>query len=546
MKNLNFSHLFPIPYIENKLHIHYPDGATLIVILDDNAFYIIGKGDYWENIDILNEQVQKEIMEQYFQVAPARIIKQKENLFIDFIEPIPRTAVSLKNALPFSSNDFYLDKSKIINRIYKACSNHYSDCTPDSFYLVIYQPYIISTGVFFLGYTLDSEYDLSTLQKAFGNQVYTISFAKYFDERAKITSKILPSEPYESEANARESAEKKELMKTAILSFLESYSYPDFHSAIVSRVIGQPNLSLVLANIYNYLENIANGTPCHSNILLSAPSGCGKTETYRALHDYFAEKLPFLPVLLIDVTHFTEAGYRGRNSDEILQTIAARKTLGIGLVFFDEFDKKLIPSIGSTGINYNAAFQTELLTLLEGGPILDKNGKLLFNSSNTLFICLGSFNHVREKKIKKFNTKSIGFESQVQPSPSNHYMNITISDVIEQGASYELAGRFSLFINYYQLSPNAIDLIIDKTIAQISKGLSIDIRISSSMRVFLHQNANSEYGCRGLKSLLEQAVYPIFSQILLNEKYRSEFEIILNDEQNSYYKRKVLEPNEAF
>lgn len=542
MQDLNFSYHRYMHYNEQKLPITYPNGAILVLTIDDNEIYILGEGDYVKDIDINNRQTRTEIMEQFLEVAPPHIKIQEDCFFLEMASPIARSNISLKHALPFSIEDFYWDKAKVINNYFHACSRQYpKECNPSTFSIALYKPATFSTGIFYLGYTIEKEYDLSALRYTLGEHVFLLTYEKFHEKRQGIVSDLLSSQhnPYGKEM--AEMTKQKDGFKHIIANWLTNTPYADFHSHISSRVLGQPNLSLILVNIYNYFENLAKGTPCHSNILLSAPSGCGKTETYRALHDYFAEYLPFLPVLQIDVTHFTEAGYRGRNIDEIFQIIAARKTLGIGIIFFDEFDKKLIPSLNSAGIDYNAALQAELLTLLEGSPILDKNGKLLFDSSNTLFICLGSFNYIREKKLKRLNAKSIGFENQIKKPTNDHFIDITIGDVIEQGGSYELAGRFSLLINYYKLRPEIIDIIIDKTLEQLSKMLSIDIIITPVMREYLHQNANSEYGCRRLRTLIEEAAYPVYNQILLNEKYRSDFEIILDDKQKAHYQRKIDE-----
>lgn len=52
-------------------------------------------------------------------------------------------------------------------------------------------------------------------------------------------------------------------------------------------MLGQEEVELIVANIYNYISVLACKKKTNHNMLLAAPSGCGKTEIYRALRDLF-------------------------------------------------------------------------------------------------------------------------------------------------------------------------------------------------------------------------------------------------------------------
>lgn len=99
-----------------------------------------------------------------------------------------------------------------------------------------------------------------------------------------------------------------------IREWLDSESFKSFSTAITNRVIGQEQAELVAINVYNYLECIARGVKHNNNILMAAPSGCGKTETYRAIREYFARKIPQLDILQIDMSTITEQGYKRQKS----------------------------------------------------------------------------------------------------------------------------------------------------------------------------------------------------------------------------------------
>ena len=75
-------------------------------------------------------------------------------------------------------------------------------------------------------------------------------------------------------------------------------------------------------------------------------------------------------------------------------------TNAIGLCFMDEIDKKITPEITSEGRITNYGVQCELLTMIEGGDISNKRGRTI-NTSNMMFIGMGSFDLFRRKRTKK-------------------------------------------------------------------------------------------------------------------------------------------------
>lgn len=67
---------------------------------------------------------------------------------------------------------------------------------------------------------------------------------------------------------------------------------------------------------------------------------------------------------------------------------------GTGIVFLDEFDKKLLPSYSSQGENINAAVQSQLLTMIEGRII--RINRYEIDTNKTMFVGLGSFDEYRK------------------------------------------------------------------------------------------------------------------------------------------------------
>lgn len=291
-----------------------------------------------------------------------------------------------------------------------------------------------------------------------------------------------------------------------IKSWLSTTTFAEFKRAISERVIGQKNLRLVLVNVYQYLQNAANGNfTCRNNTILCAPSGCGKTETYRALKAYFKQKIPKLIISIVDTNQITSEGFRGSDTGAIVTDLKKGGSNGIGIVFLDEFDKRLVPEYTSYGDDVDARVQAQILETIEGYTL---NG---IDTSKTLFIGMGSFNVVRTGRESE---KKIGFGVDRKERIEDHYSDISRKEMIEMGASYELIGRFTSIINYYSLSPEAIDQIIDLRLREISSEVGYIVTVSSAMREFLHENANTEFGNRLIYSLIREPVNSALAEIM--------------------------------
>ena len=309
-------------------------------------------------------------------------------------------------------------------------------------------------------------------------------------------------------------SEEHSSIRGAVKAWLERTSFMEFHDAIYSRVKGQSQLDIVLVNIYNYLENISRGTNHSNNIIIAAPSGCGKTETYRALRDYFEKNIHILPVAQADMAGITEEGYKGKDISSILSVFDHKNaTKGEGIVFLDEFDKKLMPSCNSLGDNMNFAVQSQLLTLIEGKLADSPSGRKV-DTNLTMFIALGAFDLCREKKSNVVHHIGFGAENE---GGMDHYCDITREDMIELGASYEMLGRFSTIVNYQRLSYGVVDEIIGDMAVKLGNHIDKEIRISKKYLEELHKYSNTKYGCRFLESKISEVAMNAYMKILKDE-----------------------------
>lgn len=293
------------------------------------------------------------------------------------------------------------------------------------------------------------------------------------------------------------------------------YGYEDFYNFMSGRILGQKNLSIVCANVFSYLRAASRGSFINQNMLLAAPSGTGKTETFRAMKDYFNETIPSLPVFMIDTTQLTPSGFKGANLEDVfapLITATNGTDSPIAIVFLDEFDKRLM-NMDVSADSFNKTIQYNLLSILEGANIYDKN-KGSIDTSHILFIGMGSFDAFRQTRTEV--KKSIGFNTEnVVPAD---YSSITRDTLLEMSTAPELVGRFSHVVNYSALSSDSIDAIIDKLTLDLSLYHECDIIIKKPYRDMLHTLSKSKFGCRAFNNRLSEDILSVIPEALLHRK----------------------------
>lgn len=318
--------------------------------------------------------------------------------------------------------------------------------------------------------------------------------------------------------------ENQKVLIEQVKNFIESVSFTSFCKAIEKRVIGQKNLRVFLSNVYLFLRNTIEGSSRNKhNIILTAPSGSGKTETYRALKEYFAKEIPELMVSIVDMNRITQEGFKGKDTDYLVHEFIEKKA-SYGILFMDEFDKKLRPSYTSNKEDVNANIQSQLLSVLEG---IDLNG---VDTSNILFVGMGSFDYLRKKREE---VKSFGFaeDTDYGQKKLDLFDEITREDMLEVGGLTELIGRFHAVINYDRLSYEAVDRIIDLRLAELKIQFGFDIELSDRMREVLHENSNSRLGNRLIESLICEPL--LMANVEILERNLSDVQVIVTD-RNSY------------
>lgn len=321
--------------------------------------------------------------------------------------------------------------------------------------------------------------------------------------------------------------------------WLQTVSFNEFYDEISKEVIGQKNLKLFLAQVYNYIEAISRNRPINHNMILAAPSGSGKTETYRVLRSYFAHHIPQMVIANEDLSQITATGFRGKDANELLREFAKRQSDGFGICFLDEFDKKIMPSYDSGGSDVNTITQGNLLTLVEGKEVQTRHG-VTIDTGRIMFVGMGAFDVFREKK-KKDVRRDIGFGS-IDPAVET-YSHLTKKDMLECGGITEFIGRFPVVVNFDKLSREGTRLVIHKFAMNIAKTYACDLDIKEDYIEYLIDTANGPFGCRELDSIIRSDVLAEFGESLCDDEIDKQLTISLisSDKTSHFWKEKISE-----
>ena len=227
------------------------------------------------------------------------------------------------------------------------------------------------------------------------------------------------------------------------------------YNELTKTIIGQDDaIKEIVTTVW---ENYASENK--SNMIVLGPSGSGKTEIFRQL-----SKLLDVPLLITSVTGLSQAGYVGRNTDDILKDLLTLTNKDVAkaekaIVILDEFDKIGLKT-GKEGFIATMSVQNELLKIVEDGTFgieLDHfNGKTMINTKNITFVGVGACSDILTKKVNK----QLGFNNNIKDTEEKVDI-INQTDLIEKlGFTPELIGRMGKIVKLNDLSIEDLKKII--------------------------------------------------------------------------------------
>ncbi len=271
-----------------------------------------------------------------------------------------------------------------------------------------------------------------------------------------------------------------------------------------------------------------------SNILVTGPSGCGKTALARTI-----AKLLRVPFHIGDATKLTQAGYVGDDVDTLLQGLLEKCSWNVdqaqwGIIVIDEIDKIARKSgrEGSYGRDVSGeGVQQALLKLVEGGEVTIAKGNgtrlidptvqpsLTIDTSNILFICMGSFDGIQDVINRRINKNtSLGFGGKQKTKIEIHdvYKDLSEDDILDFGILPELAGRLPVLTSVLPLTEDELMRILTEPKNALVKQYralymmdNIDLQFDEgALRKIASKAKERQTGARALRGIIEKLLLP--------------------------------------
>lgn len=300
------------------------------------------------------------------------------------------------------------------------------------------------------------------------------------------------------------------------------------------HVIGQEKAKKIISvGIYNHYKRIEqNKTNIKkSNILLTGPTGCGKTEIARTIANMLN-----VPFAIADATSLTSAGYVGDDVEDMLLKLIDDADGDIdlaeyGIIYIDEIDKLarngnvIGKDVGGEGV------QQALLKIVEGNEITinTKSGTnpfsepITINTENILFIAGGAFESLtmEDKPAKVSLGFSVSSDENKEENKEDNKNIIDAKALIKYGIIPELTGRFPIIATLHALTQNDLKRILvepeNSIVKQYQELFSIDdvkLKFNNEALDWIAKKAfDNKTGARGLKSIIEDSMLEVMYEL---------------------------------
>jgi ATP-dependent Clp protease ATP-binding subunit ClpX len=234
------------------------------------------------------------------------------------------------------------------------------------------------------------------------------------------------------------------------------------------------------------------------------PTGCGKTYTAE-----IASGLVGVPFVVEDLTKFSETGYVGQDTGDILVDLLVSAggnplVAQMGIIYLDEIDKIATETVAYRDVS-GRGVQKGLLKLVEGVENTIDLGRerITLSTRHVLFIGGGVYEKLDGMVQKRMARHGL---------QGNWQDHLLTEDLVAFGMERQLMGRFPVRMVYDLLTTEDLKSIMTKSedsplraYRQDLRAWGIELRLTEEALAAVAQRAQRERtGARGLTSILHR------------------------------------------